>query len=31
VEDDKHPGRTWASKTEENIEKICEIVQKIGV
>jgi hypothetical protein len=26
VEDDERPGRTSTSKTEENIEKICEIV-----
>jgi hypothetical protein len=26
VEDDEHPGRLSTSKTEENVEKICEIV-----
>jgi hypothetical protein len=31
VEDNKHPRRTWTSKTEENVEKISGIVQKIGV
>jgi hypothetical protein len=28
VEDNKHPGRPSISKTEENVEKISEIVRK---
>jgi hypothetical protein len=28
VEDDEHPGCPLTSKTEENVEKISEIVQK---